>query len=81
MKKHYLNKDSSRWYIKINNIADEINTLYKGRIIKNFINIIKFLLLKIIRNNTFSYPYYITFDENGLRIIYSSLRDLKQGEK
>ena len=27
IKKHYLNKDGSRWFIKINNKSDELNKL------------------------------------------------------
>ena len=50
MTKHYLNDDGTRWYVRINNISDEINTLYKGRTIKNFINIIKYLNTHILKD-------------------------------
>jgi len=61
-KRHYLNEDGSRWYIKINNKSDELNILYEINV--NYV---------YERSN---FPYYVVLNEDtGIEQTYSALKE------
>ena len=66
--KHYLNDDGTRWYIKINNISDELNILYEEK--------------QVVPHGHQRFPYYVVFDEDvGVEEKYSTLKELKEVEE
>ena len=68
MTKHYLNDDGSRWYIKINNKSDELNSPFYDEI-------------QWYNFPYYKFPYYVVFDEDiGIEGVYPTLKRLQEDE-
>ena len=71
MKKHYLEENGSRWYVKIGNKSDESTCLYDNTALS--------WGEADVQNSKF--PYYVIFDKDtGIEAVYPSLKRLKEDE-